>query len=94
MSTKRNVVIPTAQEDAVINAGITADLDTFELSDAAFNRLKPMRGRGRPLGSGKKVQMTVRFDVEIIDTFKRTGEGWQTKMNDALKDWLKTHRVD
>jgi uncharacterized protein (DUF4415 family) len=94
MSIKRNVVMPTVEDDTQINAGIAADPDTFELSDAAFNRLTPMRGRGRPLGSGKKVQMTVRFDVEIIDTFKRTGEGWQTKMNDALKDWLKTHRVD
>jgi uncharacterized protein (DUF4415 family) len=94
MSIKRNVVMPTTEEDIHINAGIAADSDTFELSDAAFKRLKPIRGRGRPLGSGKKVQMTVRFDAEIIDTFKSTGEGWQTKMNDALRDWLKTHRVD
>jgi uncharacterized protein (DUF4415 family) len=94
MSIKRNVVMPTVEDDTQINAGIAADPDTFELSDAAFNRLTPMRGRGRPLGSGEKVQMTVRFDAEIIDTFKSTGEGWQTKMNDALKDWLKTHRVD
>lgn len=94
MSIKRNVVMPTVGDDIQINAGIAADPDTFELSDAAFNRLTPMRGRGRLLGSGKKVQMTVRFDAEIIDTFKSAGEGWQTKMNDALKDWLKTHRVD
>jgi len=49
--------------------------------------------RGRPLGSGTKVQMTVRFDADVILAFKQTGDGWQTRMNDALRDWLATHRV-
>ncbi|HEY5801089.1 MAG TPA: BrnA antitoxin family protein, partial [Burkholderiaceae bacterium] len=26
------------------------------------------------------------------DAFRATGDGWQTRMNDALKDWLKTRR--
>lgn len=30
-------------------------------------------------------------DAEVIAAFKATGEGWQTRMNDALKDWLQTH---
>jgi len=49
--------------------------------------------RGRPAGSGTKVQMTVRFDADVIEAFKSAGDGWQTRMNDALKDWLKTHHV-
>jgi uncharacterized protein (DUF4415 family) len=35
----------------------------------------------------------VRFDADVIEVFKGAGDGWQTKMNDALKDWLKTHNV-
>ena len=31
---------------------------------------------------------TKRFDAEIVDACKATGEGWQTRMNDALKEWL------
>ncbi len=27
----------------------------------------------------------------IVEAFKATGKGWQTRMNAALKDWLKTH---
>jgi uncharacterized protein (DUF4415 family) len=38
-----------------------------------------------------KVSTTVRFDREVIDAFRATGKGWQTRMNQALKDWLKTH---
>lgn len=47
--------------------------------------------RGRVLGSGTKSSTTVRFDNDILAAFKATGKGWQTKLNNALRDWLKTH---
>jgi uncharacterized protein (DUF4415 family) len=33
----------------------------------------------------------IRLDAEVIDRFKAPGKGWQTRMNAALRDWLKTH---
>jgi uncharacterized protein (DUF4415 family) len=50
-----------------------------------------LRKRGRPAGSGTKEQVAIRFDREVLDTFRRAGPGWQTRMNDALRDWLKSH---
>ncbi|SFM85153.1 BrnA antitoxin family protein [Rugamonas rubra] len=47
--------------------------------------------RGRPAGSGTKVSTTIRFDAEVLAAFKSTGDGWQTRMNDALKEWLSSH---
>ena len=50
--------------------------------------------RGRPLGSVKvapKVSTTIRFDPEVLNAFKATGKGWQTRLNDAMRDWLETH---
>ena len=49
------------------------------------------RGRGRPLGSGTKEQVAIRFDREVLDAFRAHGPGWQTRMNNALRDWLKRH---
>ena len=49
------------------------------------------RKRGRPAGSGAKEQVAIRFDRDILATFRAAGPGWQTRMNDALKDWLRTH---
>ena len=49
------------------------------------------RQRGRPAGSGIKEQVAIRFDRDVIAAFRASGSGWQTRMNDALKDWLKTH---
>jgi len=47
--------------------------------------------RGRPAGSGKKEQVAIRFDTDVLTAFRATGPGWQTRMNAALKDWLKSH---
>lgn len=54
--------------------------------------MTPARRRvGRPAGSGSKEQVAIRLDREILAAFRATGPGWQTRMNEALRDWLKTH---
>lgn len=55
-----------------------------------------VRRRGRPAGSTaatRKSATTIRFDEDVLAAFKATGRGWQTRMNNALKDWLKTHQL-
>jgi len=47
--------------------------------------------RGRPAGSGTKEQVAIRFDNDVLAAFRADGPGWQTRMNAALRDWLKTH---
>ncbi|GAA5235835.1 BrnA antitoxin family protein [Verticiella sediminum] len=81
MSSKRRLIVPTPEEDAAINAGIAADLDTYELGADEFKQLKRI---GRPPKASPKVAVTIRYDQEVIDAFKAGGEGWQTRMNDAL----------
>ena len=49
-----------------------------------------LRKRGRPAGTANKEQVAIRFDREILETFRKDGPGWQTRMNDALRDWLKS----
>lgn len=49
---------------------------------------------GRKLGSGVKESQNMRFDRDILVTFKATGKGWQTRMNDALREWLKEHPMN
>jgi uncharacterized protein (DUF4415 family) len=47
--------------------------------------------RGRPPLEHPKLSVTVRYDAEVIQAFKATGKGWQTRMNEALKNWLSSH---
>lgn len=46
---------------------------------------------GRKLGSGVKESQNMRFDRDVLIAFKATGKGWQTRMNEALRTYLKEH---
>lgn len=85
----RTLILPTPEEDALITAAAMTDPDNLPLTDAELGQFK--RGRGRPQGSGKKAQVTLRLDAQILEKFKATGSGWQTRINDALLDWAKHH---
>ncbi len=76
------LILPTPEEDEAINRGISEDPDTWELSDEEFTQLRPFRGR--PLGSGSRVKVTLRLDEDTIKRFRATGPGWQTRLNDLL----------
>lgn len=72
--------------------------DAPELDDEFFERAEEYDGsrlvkRGRPAGSGTKVSTTIRFDAEIVAAFRADGPGWQSRMNEALREWLALRRV-
>ena len=48
------------------------------------------QSRGRPVGSDK-TQIAFRVDNSVLAAFKSTGKGWQSRMNNALKEWLEQH---
>jgi uncharacterized protein (DUF4415 family) len=49
-------------------------------------------GQRGPGKKAKKVLLSVRYSPEVVDHFKSTGEGWQTRMDEALKEWLASRR--
>ncbi len=40
-----------------------------------------------------KVSETVFFDADILSAFQATGEVWQVRMNEALREWLHEHAL-
>lgn len=38
-----------------------------------------------------KEQVAIRYSPEVLAAFRATGRGWQTRMDEALKDWLREH---
>ena len=40
--------------------------------------------RGRPLGSGTKVLVSLRLDKDTVAAFRATGPGWQVRINETL----------
>jgi uncharacterized protein (DUF4415 family) len=43
------------------------------------------RGRGRPPKADRKVNQTLRLDVDVLDAYRRSGPGWQALMNQVLR---------
>ncbi len=50
--------------------------------------LKP---RGRPHAEVVKDRITIRLSPDVTAAFRASGDGWQTRIDAALKDWLRTH---
>ena len=61
-----------------------------ELDDAWFAEADAYVGsklvrRGRPKSENPKRLISIRLDADIVEWFKRSGEGWQTRINDTLR---------
>lgn len=86
----------TDAEEARIQAGIAADPDNPEVTAAQAHQARPFaeafpelaatlrRSRG-PQKAPTKQLVSLRLDSAIVEAFKATGPGWQTRMNDALR---------
>lgn len=90
---KHGTILPTPEEDAIITAAAMSDPDAMPLTDAEWAAVQPQLRRGRPIAAQTKIHTGLRLDAEVVAAFKAGGRGWQTRMNDALKDWLKTHHT-
>lgn len=87
----------TDAEEAEIQAMIASDPDNPEITDEQIGQAKSFaeafpelsqsinRSRGRPPMDNPKKAISIRLDQTVIDKFKATGPGWQSRMNDVLK---------
>lgn len=41
-----------------------------------------------------KQSLTLRLDADVVDWFRRSGDGYQTRMNAALRAFMMQHRND
>jgi uncharacterized protein (DUF4415 family) len=80
---KEKLLRPTSREDAAISRGIASDPDAAPDLSAPIEGI--VRRLGRPPKASPKVSVTLRLDQDVIDRFRATGQGWQTRINAVLK---------
>jgi uncharacterized protein (DUF4415 family) len=80
------------------------DDDIPEMTTQDFRRARPFaevhpdlaaslkRQRGRPKLPDPKVQVTLRLDADVVKKFRAGGAGWQSRINDVLKDATKRRK--
>ena len=57
-----------------------------------MEKLKAKRLRGRPKKSAPKKSLTVRLDADVVSWLKKAGAGYQTRLNEILRDVMKDMR--
>ena len=84
------VAMPTANEDKAITAAARNDPNAMPLTPKQLKSMVPLRTlRGRPKSGNRKLLVSVRYSPEVVSYFKSTGEGWQSRMDEALREYVK-----
>jgi uncharacterized protein (DUF4415 family) len=55
----------------------------------AQEMLKP---RGRPRAEHPKERINIRLSHEVVEYFKSAGDGWQTRIDSALRQFITEHQ--
>ena len=71
--------------------------DNPELTAEDFKQARPFaevfpdlaagiaRSRGRPVAESPKKQVTLRLDVDVVERYRMSGRGWQSRINEDLR---------
>ena len=71
--------------------------DNPELTEEDFKQARPFaevfpelaasiaRSRGRPAADNPKKQVTLRLDADIVERYRSSGKGWQSRINEDLR---------
>ncbi len=87
-----NIRMPTVEEDRQINAAAKSDPSAQPLKPKQLKAMVPLKSlRGRPKSDNKKQLVSVRYSPEVIEYFKSTGEGWQSRMDHVLRQYVASH---
>ena len=83
------ILMPSHEEDKAITAAALSDPDAQPLTPEELSAMTPFKSlRGRPKSDSKKLLLSIRYSPEVVDYFKSTGDGWQTKMDKVLRDYV------
>ncbi len=83
------IAVPKAAEERAITAAAKSDPDAQPLTAKQLKAMVPARTlRGRPKSESPKQLVSVRYSQEVLAYFKSTGEGWQSRMDGVLREYV------
>jgi uncharacterized protein (DUF4415 family) len=93
---KRGTATDLAKLDAHV-IGPDEYEDVPELTDEWFEKADAHEGgklvrRGRPLANERKEAVSIRLSPEVLRHFRAGGAGWQTRIDQALREWIERGR--
>jgi uncharacterized protein (DUF4415 family) len=92
ISKRTSIVMPSVAEDKAITAAAKSDPDAQPLTPTQLKAMVPLKAlRGRPKSEKTKQLVSVRYSREVVEYFKSTGDGWQSRMDDVLLKYVARH---
>ena len=92
ISKRPTVLMPSVDEDKAITAKARNDPDAQPLTPKQLKAMVPIRAlRGRPKSENKKLLVSMRYSPEVVEYFKSTGDGWQSRMDGVLRKYITRH---
>ena len=83
---------PLTNADGEVRELTTEDMAKFRsAANALPQSLKKKLGVRGPQKTLTKERITIRLSREVVEQFRESGEGWQTRVDAALREWLKSH---
>ena len=83
---------PLIDTDGEVRELTAEDLAKFkpaaEVLSLSLRRKLGVRGRQK---TPTKERITIRLSRNVVEQFRESGEGWQTRVDSALREWLKNH---
>lgn len=86
--------LPLTDKDGEVRELTRDDFKHFKTADEVLPEelVTVLSKRGRPVSEAPKQAVNIRLSPDVLTTFKATGRGWQTRIDNALREWLKEHR--
>ena len=81
---------PTAAENKKMASTVVVQGGGYQAVRSAIAQHRKQGERGPQVAPTKQL-VSVRYSPEVLQYFKATGDGWQTRMNEALLDWVNNH---
>ena len=78
---------PLTDKDGEVRELTAADFRQFKSIDHFPDLAQLVRTRGQrgPQKTPTKQQVTLRLDKDVVERFRATGTGWQSRINEALR---------
>lgn len=92
VSKRSSIVMPSVEEDKAITAAAKRDPDAQPLTPTQLKAMVPLKAlRGRPKSENPKQLVSIRYSSEVVEYFKSTGDGWQSRMDGVLLKYVARH---
>ena len=84
--------VPLTRPDGEVRELKTEDIKAFRPGSSLPASLQQKLGVRGLQKAPTKERITIRLSRDVVERFRATGDGWQSRVDAALQDWLKRQK--